>query len=264
MTTRIRKVITAIDSNGNAFSEQHTETQVGEKWFPNDPTPLDNTSAWGAQFSATLEAENTTLKTAKSAIEADLATRTSERDAIQSQFDALTAEKATLTTEKAALIAEKEQLIADNQTALDTLSSEHQSAIAILSTQHQAAIDAKQVELNTANATIARLEADVAELSPFRPFNKRHLASTDVLLARLTQKETKAFYSSNDPIILGGQALFDEYEAEGYYVDLDDTDVQNLTAYMVQLGMLESMERREVILRHATAQEAYYPPRAGT
>jgi hypothetical protein len=128
----------------------------------------------------------------------------------------------------------------------------------VLAAAHKAALDAKQAALDTANATIARLESEVAALSVFRPFNPRHLASTDVLLARLTQKETKAFYSSNDPMILGGQALFDEYETEGYYVDLDDVNVQNLTGYMVQLGMLESMERRAVILRDATPEEARY------
>jgi hypothetical protein len=129
-----------------------------------------------------------------------------------------------------------------------------------LASAHETALDAKEAALTTANATIARLEAEVAALSAFRPFNPRHLASTDVLLARLTQKETKAFYSSNDQIILGGQALFDEYEANGYYVDLDDANVQGLTGYMVQLGMLESMERRAVILRDATEAEAYFPP----
>lgn len=124
---------------------------------------------------------------------------------------------------------------------------------------HTVALNAANATIAAQTATIATLQTEVAELSPFRPFNKRHLKNTDVLLARLTQKETKAFYSSTDPLIVGGQELFDEYETEEYYVDLDDPRVQQLTGYMVQLGMLESMERRAIVLRDATAEEAYYP-----
>lgn len=126
-------------------------------------------------------------------------------------------------------------------------------------TFHADLVSAHKAELDAANATIAELQARVAALDAIKAFNPRHLASTDVFLARFTQKETKEFYASTDPILVGGQAKFELYEREGYYIDLDDPDVQGLTAYMVQLGKIESMERRAVILRDATAAEAHYP-----
>jgi hypothetical protein len=58
-------------------------------------------------------------------------------------------------------------------------------------------------------------------------------------------------------MIVGGQQLLEAYEDAGYHVDLDDTQVQGLTGYMVQVGMLTT-ERREQVLRDATAAEAYY------
>lgn len=88
MTTRIRKVITAIDFAGNAFSEIHSETQVGDRWYPNDPVSLDNAgpeaAAWQALYGATQAAQ--------------IAALTAERDAaiaalqpLQSEIDRLTA-----------------------------------------------------------------------------------------------------------------------------------------------------------------------------
>tara|TARA_R110000868_G_scaffold101057_1_gene278192 strand:- start:1770 stop:2336 length:567 start_codon:yes stop_codon:yes gene_type:complete len=68
MTTRIRKVITAIDVNGNAFSEQHTETQrLNGTWEQNDPTPLTDGSAWATQYNAALESANAQLVSAHKA-----------------------------------------------------------------------------------------------------------------------------------------------------------------------------------------------------
>lgn len=113
MTTRIRKVITAIDTNGNAFSEQHTETQVGEKWFPDDPTPLVDGSAWATQYNAAIESENTTLKADKAKLTTDLAAKTTAYDAEVAKVAALTSEKATLTAEKTTLT---EQLATANAT----------------------------------------------------------------------------------------------------------------------------------------------------
>jgi hypothetical protein len=62
MATRIRKVVTAYDTQGRAFSEQHTETEVNGKWYPNDPITLDSTSEWAGEFNAALESENKELQ----------------------------------------------------------------------------------------------------------------------------------------------------------------------------------------------------------
>lgn len=75
--TRVRRVVTTIDSNGSAFSEVHTETQYGERWLPNDPTSLatagDEAAAWKAEYNAALESERDSLLTT-------VATLTTERD----------------------------------------------------------------------------------------------------------------------------------------------------------------------------------------
>lgn len=81
MTTRIRKVFTAIDANGNAFSEQHAETLVNGKWFALDPTPLVDGSAWATQFNAALELENSKLKADKAQLIADHAEALAEVEA---------------------------------------------------------------------------------------------------------------------------------------------------------------------------------------
>jgi len=111
-------------------------------------------------------------------------------------------------------------------------------------------------DLATANATIATLQARITALEAIRQFNPRWL-TPDSFINRFTAKEAKAFYSSEDAMIVGGQQLLEAYEDAGYHVDLDDTQVQGLTGYMVQIGMLTA-ERREQVLRDATAQEAYY------
>lgn len=81
MTTRIRKVITAIDAAGKAFSEVHSETQVGDNWYPNDPVSLEDAgpeaAAWVELYGATQAAQITAL--------------TAERDSLAAEVDRLTA-----------------------------------------------------------------------------------------------------------------------------------------------------------------------------
>jgi hypothetical protein len=179
------------------------------------------------EMEASLAAKQTELDEAKATI--------AERDAsISSQNSAVSNQAGTI-VELQASIAEKDAVLASKNNQLN----ESDAALAV------------------ANATFAELVAKIACLESIRQFNPRW-TTPDFFLNRFTPKETKAFYSSNDPIILGGQQLFELYEKEGYYVDLDDPQVQGLTGYMVQLGMIESMERREVILRNATKEEAFY------
>jgi hypothetical protein len=96
MTTRIRKVITAIDANGNAFSEQHTETLVDGKWFQNDPTTLTDGSAWADQYNAALEATNAALVSAHK----------TELDSVQAALTTANATIADLEARIAALLTE--------------------------------------------------------------------------------------------------------------------------------------------------------------
>lgn len=118
MTTRIRKVITAIDASGNAFSEVHSETQVGERWFPNDPTSLSvagpEASAWQEQFNSAVSSELDTLKSTHNTTLEELAAITVERDMAQKQAESLTEQVARiegLLSRIDELLAERDELL---------------------------------------------------------------------------------------------------------------------------------------------------------
>jgi hypothetical protein len=158
---------------------------------------------------------------------------------------AINAEKATLTTDLATANADKTSLT---------------SQVASLESQLQEVTESKDVLFIRKQAVdhdLAEAEAKIAFLESIRQYNPRW-TTPDYFINRFTAKEAKAFYSSEDVMIVGGQQLLEAYEAAGWYVDLDDTQVQGLTGYMLQLGML-TPERREQVLRDATATEAWYP-----
>lgn len=117
MTTRVRKVITAVDSAGVPFSEVHTETLVGNRWMPNDPTSLADAgpeaAAWKSQFNAAVSAQFDALKAQHAAAQAELATLTTARDAGLQTIASLTEQVETipsLTERIAALTAERDEL----------------------------------------------------------------------------------------------------------------------------------------------------------
>jgi hypothetical protein len=158
---------------------------------------------------------------------------------------AINAEKATLTTDLATANADKTSLT---------------SQVASLESQLQEMTESKDVLFIRKQAVdhdLVEANAKIAFLESIRQFNPRW-TTPDYFINRFTAKEAKAFYSSEDAMIVGGQQLLEAYEAAGWYVDLDDTQVQGLTGYMVQLGML-TPERREQVVRDATAAEAWYP-----
>jgi hypothetical protein len=161
--------------------------------------------------------------------------------------------------ENVQLQADKTQLTTDLATAnasIATLTSQ----VASLESQLQEVTESKDVLFIRKQAVdhdLAEANAKIAFLESIRQFNPRW-TTPDYFINRFTAKEAKAFYSSEDAMIVGGQQLLEAYEAAGWYVDLDDTQVQGLTGYMVQLGMM-TPERREQVLRDATAAEAWYP-----
>jgi hypothetical protein len=158
---------------------------------------------------------------------------------------AINAEKATLTTDLATANADK--------TSLTT-------QVASLESQLQEVTESKDVLFIRKQAVdhdLVEAQTKIAFLESIRQYNPRW-TTPDFFINRFTAKEAKAFYSSEDTMIVGGQQLLEAYEEAGWYVDLDDTQVQGLTGYMVQLGML-TPERREQVLRDATAAEAWYP-----
>lgn len=150
--------------------------------------------------------------------------------------------------------------IAEQKEIVEQQRNTYREQSLFLKSQVDAATTEKQElteQLAAATATIATLRQRIASLEAIRAFNPRW-TTPDYFINRFTAKEAKEFYSSEDPLIVGGQQLLEAYEAAGYHVDLDDTQVQGLTGYMVQLGMI-TPERRVQVLRDATAAEAWYP-----
>jgi hypothetical protein len=173
--------------------------------------------------------------------------------------DAALAQVAAVTADVLVLVAERDTLTTDLATAnasIATLTSQ----VATLESQLQEMTESKDVLFIRKQAVdhdLVEAQAKIAFLESIRQYNPRW-TTPDFFINRFTAKEAKAFYSSEDAMIVGGQQLLEAYEAAGWYVDLDDTQVQGLTGYMVQLGML-TPERREQVLRDATAAEAWYP-----
>jgi hypothetical protein len=134
------------------------------------------------------------------------------------------------------------------------------SQVESLTSQLQEVTESKDVlfvKKQAVDHDLVEAEAKIAFLESIRQYNPRW-TTPDFFINRFTAKEAKAFYSSEDAMIVGGQQLLEAYEQAGWYVDLDDTQVQGLTGYMMQLGMLTA-ERRTQVLRDATAAEAWYP-----
>jgi len=121
MSTRVRKVLTTIDASGNPFSEIHTETLVGEKWFPNDPVPLANAGpeaiAWQSQFSAAVSAKYDAEVTAHASTLAQLQAMTGERDRITQDLQAMTSARDEAIAKRDELQTERDQLTEQLQTA---------------------------------------------------------------------------------------------------------------------------------------------------
>jgi hypothetical protein len=158
----------------------------------------------------------------------------------------------------AAINADKTQLTTDLATANTTINT-LTTQVASLESQLQEVTESKDVLFIRKQAVdhdLVEANAKIAFLESIRQYNPRW-TTPDFFINRFTAKEAKAFYSSEDAMIVGGQQLLEAYEAAGWYVDLDDTQVQGLTGYMLQLGML-TPERREQVLRDATAAEAWY------
>lgn len=227
MTTRIRKVITAIDANGNAFSEQHTETQrLNGTWEQNDPTTLTDGSVWATQYNAALEATNAHLvaahKTALDAKEAELTTA-----------NATIATLASETTTQAATIA---TLQADNETK-------------------QTALDTANATIATRDATIAALESRVASLLTELPFNPR-IIDASKFYERITKDEFAALSVSDDETLRTIAKTILAYKTNDWPVVFDSQEMQGMLAYLVGSGFLTA-ERAAQLTADASRAEAY-------
>lgn len=238
-----------------------------ENLVPLDPALVNE---YADEFNLGNLSKITELEADKTKLTTDLAAKTTAYDSEVAKVTALEAEKATLINEKAALTAD----LATANATIATLTSEKTaltSQVESLTTQLaaktdelaesrtelQSQISSLEAERIVLNTTIATLQTEVTKLTAIRAYNPRW-TTPDFFQNRFTVKTARMFERSDDPVIAGGRDLLDEYELQGYHVDLDDPQVQGLTAYMVQLGMLTEQERSHV-LRDATAAEAWYP-----
>lgn len=220
-----------------------------------------------------LTTEKSTLTTEKTQLASDLATAdativtlTNEKTQLTAQVEALTSQLEAIATE---LVTRTAELADSNIELFETTTENENQATAITALEQDLETATSQLESTTAEkatlttqlteaaATIATLQAEVTKLTAIRAYNPRW-TTPDFFQNRFTVKTARLFERSDDPVIAGGRDLLDYYEANKFYVDLDDAQVQGLTAYMVQLGMLTEAERTHV-LRDATAAEAWYP-----
>jgi DNA gyrase/topoisomerase IV subunit A len=269
-TDRITLVFPIAAKNRQAAASLQTleiteSGQEFEKLVPLDPALVAN---YASAFNLPLIAELSTAQAELAANTTELATATQAKTTLEAEkaelrelYDDLRqtlTEEEQLTATLQAKIATANATVATRNTTITANNSEIAAKTAII----ESLTDEKQElseQLATANATITTLQAEVVKLTAIRQYNPRW-TTPDYFINRFTAHEAKAFYSSNDPIIIGGRELLEEYETADppYYVDLDDAQVQGLTGYMVQLGMM-SMERRDQVLSDVTAQEAFYP-----
>jgi hypothetical protein len=135
-----------------------------ESVVPLDPALV---TEYADEFNLGALGQVTALEAEKTQLTTDLATRTSERDALQSQVDTLTSEKATLTTDLAT----------------------------------------RTTELATANATIAALQSRVADLEQYRPYNPRILKGEAFYNRVSKEDMVTLLTSDNPQLVLVGKTI---------------------------------------------------------
>lgn len=139
----------------------------------------------------------------------------------------------------------------------ELFSASQQQQIATLATEKLALIADKEsleTQVNTLTQNIELLTSQVASL---QPWNKRWI-DPEKFVARFTGPQAQRVYKSIDPVLIGGRELLESYIDDNYQVILDDPQVTGLTGYMVQVGILTSEERDE-ILRDSSSFERYVP-----
>ena len=260
-----------ISETGNEF----------EKLVPLDPALV---SQYASQFNLPLLERVTEL-------EADLATKTNQLEATTQAKTALDLQVATLTTEKESLTsqvsmleavieAEKQKVITANatiatrDTAITANNSEiaGKAAIIELLTSEKAELTANAVDLTE------RLEAGDRAMSTLEQIHARELSELQAKIAFLesirtydpNQIKSKSFYdriSKDELFTLGNLALSDQtargiqmllqnYLAEEWQVLLNDPQVVGALHYLTAIGALAEGRVAEMT-RPASREEAY-------
>ena len=120
---------------------------------------------------------------------------------------------------------------------------------------YQVFVDAQKAELEEANATIATLQAKVADLEQYRPFNPRILKG-EAFYNRVSKEDMVTLLASDDATLVTVGKTIEAYRAHHWPVVMDSTDFTNLVGYVLQSGVFDEAEV-VAIMRDATREEAY-------
>jgi multidrug efflux pump subunit AcrA (membrane-fusion protein) len=155
----------------------------------------------------------------------------------------LEADKAELTTDLATATS---QLETANAT-IEQLKAEKQALRAEIADLDQA-LDAEQ-QLNTT------LQAKIADLEQYRPFNPRILKG-EAFYNRVSKEDMVTLLASDDATLVTVGKTIEAYRAHHWPVVMDSTDFTNLVGYVMQSGVFDA-EEVTAIMRDATREEAY-------
>jgi cell division protein FtsB len=155
----------------------------------------------------------------------------------------LEADKAELTTDLATATS---QLETANAT-IEQLKAEKQALRAEIADLDQA-LDAEQ-------QLTATLQAKVADLEQYRPFNPRILKG-EAFYNRVSKEDMVTLLTSDDSTLVTVGKTIEAYRAHHWPVVMDSTDFTNLVGYVLQSGVFDA-EEVTAIMRDATREEAY-------
>ena len=123
-----------------------------------------------------------------------------------------------------------------------------------LEAAHKAELDAKEAALNSANATIATLEAKIKDLDQYRPFNPRIIDAT-AFYARITKDEFAELSTSEDPTKVTIAKTILAYVKNDWPVVFGSQEFQGMIGYLLSTGF--PSERAAELMEDATRSEAY-------
>jgi hypothetical protein len=155
----------------------------------------------------------------------------------------LEADKTKLTTELATVAQAKTTL--ESQVA--TLTTEKQTLRAETADLDQA-LDAEQ-------QLTATLQAKIADLEQYRPFNPRILKG-EAFYNRVSKEDMVTLLTSDDPTLVTVGKTIEAYRAHHWPVVMDSQDFTNLVGYVMQSGVFDAADVT-AIMRDATREEAY-------
>ena len=190
-------------------------TESGQEFEKLVPLDPEKVKDHASQFNLPLLEKVTEL-------EADLAAKTTELATVTQAKTTLEGQVATLEAEKQALRAE----IADLDQALDA-----------------------EQQLTTT------LQAKVADLEQYRPFNPRILKG-EAFYNRVSKEDMVTLLASDDASLVTVGKTIEAYRAHHWPVVMDSTDFTNLVGYVLQSGVFDA-EEVTAIMRDAAREEAY-------